>query len=70
MAKIRDLPKVKEELVVNSSLYYLEYLNLLMNNLKIEATNDEAISYEVDHLDGITFVDIMEPDTLQYVEPK
>lgn len=48
MAKIRDLPKVKEELIANSSLYYLEYLNLLMNNLKIEATNDEAINYEVE----------------------
>lgn len=48
MAKIRDLPKVKEELNANSSLYYLEYLNLLLNNLKIERTDNETISYEVE----------------------
>lgn len=48
MAKIRDLPKVKEELNFNSSLYYLEYLNLLMNNLKIERTDNEILSYEAE----------------------
>ena len=47
MAKIRDLPKVKEELIANSSLYYLEYLNLLLNNLKIERTDNETIDYSM-----------------------
>lgn len=30
----------------------------------------QAISHEVDHLDGITFVDKMIPGTLEYVEPE
>lgn len=28
----------------------------------------EALCHEIDHLDGILFVDIMEPGTLEYVE--
>lgn len=30
----------------------------------------QALSHEIDHLDGILFVDKMEPGTLEYVEPK
>ena len=30
----------------------------------------QAICHEVDHLDGITFVDIMIPGTLEHVEPE
>lgn len=46
MAKIKDLPKVNEELNINSSIYYLEYLNLLMNNLKIESTTNDIINFD------------------------
>ena len=30
----------------------------------------QALCHEVDHLNGITFVDKMIPGTLQYVEPE
>jgi len=30
----------------------------------------QALCHEIDHLNGITFVDIMEEGTLQYVEPE
>ena len=30
----------------------------------------QALCHEIDHLNGITFVDIMEPGTLEYVEPQ
>ncbi len=30
----------------------------------------QAICHELDHLDGITFIDLMIPGTLEYVEPK
>lgn len=30
----------------------------------------QALCHEIDHLNGITFVDRMEPDSLQYVEPQ
>lgn len=30
----------------------------------------QALSHEIDHLDGHLFVDIMEPGTLEYVEPE
>jgi peptide deformylase len=29
----------------------------------------QAISHEIDHLDGVLFVDKMLPDTLEYIEP-
>lgn len=29
----------------------------------------QAISHEVDHLNGIVFVDVMEPGTLEYADP-
>ena len=43
------------------------------NKNKIEITGDgllaSAICHELDHLDGKLFVDIMEPGTLEYVNP-
>ena len=30
----------------------------------------QALAHEIDHLNGILFVDIMLPDTLEYFEPK
>lgn len=30
----------------------------------------QALSHEIDHLNGVLFVDKMEPGTLEYVEPK
>ena len=30
----------------------------------------QALCHEIDHLNGITFVDKMIPGTLEYVEPK
>ena len=39
--------------------------------IKIKAKDllAQAICHEIDHLDGILFVDNMIPGTLQYVEP-
>ena len=50
----------------------VEGLNENGDNVKIKATGllAQALCHEINHLDGFTFVDIMEPDTLQYVEPK
>lgn len=50
----------------------VEGLNEKGQKVKIKATEllAQALCHEINHLDGITFVDIMEPDTLQYVEPK
>lgn len=50
----------------------VEGLNEKGDKVKIKATGllAQALCHEINHLDGITFVDIMEPDTLQYVEPK
>ena len=59
--------KVKrpEEVVV-------EGLNEKGEHVKIKAVDllAQALCHEIDHLNGITFVDIMEPGTLEYVEPK
>lgn len=30
----------------------------------------QALSHEIDHLDGKVFIDIMEPGTLEYLEPE
>ena len=30
----------------------------------------QALCHEIDHLNGITFVDVMEPGTLEYIEQK
>lgn len=42
------------------------------NKIKIKAKGllAQAICHELDHLEGILFVDCMLPGTLQYVEPK
>ncbi len=42
------------------------------NKIKIKAKGllAQAICHELDHLDGVLFVDKMIPGTLQYVEPK
>ena len=38
--------------------------------IKAEGLLAQALSHEIDHLDGILFVDKMIPGTLQYVEPE
>ena len=49
----------------------VEGLNENGEKVRIKATEllAQALCHEIDHLNGVTFVDIMEPDTLQYVEP-
>ena len=49
----------------------VEALDLDGNKVKLKAKDllAQALCHEIDHLNGITFVDVMEPDTLQYVEP-
>ena len=50
----------------------VEGLNENGEKVRIEAEEllAQALCHEIDHLNGVTFVDIMEPDTLQYVEPE
>ena len=50
----------------------VEALNENGEKVKIVAKDllAQALSHEIDHLDGILFVDNMIPGTLQYVEPK
>ena len=40
--------------------------------VKIKAVDllAQALCHEINHLDGITFVDVMEPGTLEYIEQK
>ena len=49
----------------------VEGLNEKGEQVRIKAVDllAQALCHEIDHLNGITFVDIMEPNTLQYVEP-
>ena len=49
----------------------VEGLNENGEKVTIKATEllAQALCHEINHLDGITFVDIMEPNSLQYVEP-
>ena len=49
----------------------VEGLNEKGEKVKIKATEllAQALCHEINHLDGITFVDIMEEGTLQYIEP-
>lgn len=49
-----------------------EALNEKGEKVKIKAKGllAQAICHEVDHLDGILFIDNMIPGTLEYVEPK
>ena len=46
-------------------------LNEKGEKIKIEADGllAQALSHEIDHLEGVLFVDKMLPDTLEYVEP-
>lgn len=50
----------------------VEGLNEKGEKVKIKAVEllAQALCHEINHLDGITFVDVMEPGTLQYVEPQ
>ena len=50
----------------------VEGLNENGEKVKIEAVEllAQALCHEIDHLNGTTFVDIMEEGTLQYVEPE
>ena len=50
----------------------VEALNKNGEKVKIVAKDllAQALSHEIDHLDGILFVDNMIPGTLQYVEPE
>ena len=50
----------------------VEGLNEKGEKVKIKAVDllAQALCHEIDHLNGITFVDVMEPGTLQYVEPE
>ena len=49
----------------------VEGLNEKGEKVRIEAVDllAQALCHEIDHLNGITFVDVMEPGTLQYVDP-
>ena len=49
----------------------VEGLNEKGETIKIKAEGllAQALCHEIDHLNGITFVDIMEAGTLQYVDP-
>ena len=44
----------------------------IIEKVRIKAVDllAQALCHEIDHLNGITFVDIMEEGTLQYVEPE
>lgn len=50
----------------------VEALNENGEKIKIKAKDllAQALSHEVDHLNGITFVEKMIPGTLEYVEPE
>ncbi len=50
----------------------VEALNEKGEKIKIKAKDllAQALSHEIDHLNGITFVEKMIPGTLEYVEPK
>ena len=49
----------------------VEGLNEKGEKVKIKATEllAQALCHEINHLDGVTFVDIMEEGTLEYIEP-
>lgn len=50
----------------------VEALDLDGKKVKLKAKDllAQALCHEIDHLNGITFVDVMEEGTLQYVEPE
>lgn len=55
MAKIRDLNPFK--LKANKGIKYQEYLNLLMNALKITRTDGTALNYEVETFIKLTLIE-------------
>lgn len=58
--------------VIRPKEVVVEALNEEGKRVKILAKDllAQALSHEIDHLNGILFVDNMIPDTLQYVEPE
>ena len=58
--------------VIRPTEVVVEGLNENGEKVKIKAVEllAQALCHEIDHLNGITFVDIMEPETLEYVEPQ
>ena len=58
--------------VIRPTEVVVEGLNENGEKVKIKAVEllAQALCHEIDHLNGITFVDIMEPGTLEYVEPQ
>ena len=58
--------------VVRPEEIVAEALNEKGEKIKIKAKGllAQAICHEIDHLNGILFVDLMLPGTLEYVEPK
>lgn len=58
--------------IIRPAKVTIEALNENAEKIKIEAEGllAQAISHELDHLDGILFIDKIIPGTLQYVEPE
>ncbi len=58
--------------IIRPSEITIEALDENGKKIKIKGTGllAQAISHELDHLDGILFVDKIIPGTLEYVEPK
>ena len=58
--------------VIRPTEVVVEGLNENGEKVKIKAVEllAQALCHEIDHLNGINFVDIMEPGTLEYVEPQ
>ena len=58
--------------VIRPTEVVVEGLNENGEKVKIKVVEllAQALCHEIDHLNGITFVDIMEPGTLEYVEPQ
>lgn len=58
--------------LIRPSKVTVEALNEKGKKVKINAKEllAQALSHEIDHLNGIVFVDKMIPGTLEYVEPK
>ena len=42
----------------------------IFSKIKAKDLLAQALSHEIDHLNGITFVEKMIPGTLEYVEPE
>lgn len=58
--------------VIRPAKVVIEALNENGERMRVEAEGllAQAISHELDHLDGILFVDKIIPGTLEYVEPE